>query len=175
MNPESNRSEDSTGPPQPPPPLEPPPLDADPSSSNPIECWQVGDFVWAPVGTQYLLPSTVQAVNEKHAQILLTSGDLLWVESKNLSNHRIRPGDRVASRSRFRPGHQLVTVREKDGDEILIQFDHGEQEWVDVWALLVPNNRSVQPAPPRSTSWGRWIFWLLLLLGLYLLRNFWGR
>ncbi len=173
MDPDPNRRNNANGRPV------PPPLDADAATNEPKLAsqpspWQIDDPAWAPVGKQYLLPVTIKSLQENKAEVRLGTGDLLWIDSTQLRPLHLRSGDRVAARSRFRPGHQLGTVRDKDGDDYLIQFDHGEQEWIDIFDILRPNDRPILPQAPQP-SWFRWIFWLLLILGVTLFRNFFWR
>ena len=97
--------------------------------------WKVGNRVLAPWEPMFCYVGTIQEINKQKAMIQFDDGDAGWVAIAQLRSPAVKRGQKVSSRRKmgalFYPGE----IEEIRGDEILIVFEDGSEEWTRIAAV----------------------------------------
>ena len=100
-----------------------------------VGAWKVGDRVLAPWEPMFCYVGTIQEINKNRVMIQFDDGDAGWVAVDQLRPLAVARGQKVSSRRNmgplFHPG-EILQVR---GDEVLVGFEDGTDEWTRIAAL----------------------------------------
>jgi hypothetical protein len=116
--------------------------------------WNVGDRVLAPWEPMFCYLGTIQEINKQKAMIQFDDGDAGWVAIDQLREPTVQSGQKVSSRRKmgalFYPGE----IREVRGDEVLVFFEGGSEEWTRIAALRFfrEENDDTQGAQPTKVA-----------------------
>ncbi len=111
---------------------------AHPAAPRAPSGWRVGDRVLAPWEPQFLYAGRVAQLDGNRALIQFDDGDAGWVVAEQILPLTIPKGQKVLSRKRMGQAFFPGEIREVRGDEVLVVFADGGEEWTRVGALRIP-------------------------------------
>jgi hypothetical protein len=148
--PAAGQNTDNVTPPTPPSGKAPAPWDKPVSAGG----WKVGDRVLAPWEPMFCYVGTIQEINKHKAMIQFDDGDAGWVAVDQLRSLSVECGQKVSSRRKmgplFFPG-EILRIR---GDEVLVGFEDGSDEWTRIAAVRFPREEDddSQGAEPTKVA-----------------------
>ncbi len=103
-----------------------------------VNPWRVGQRVLAQWAHEpFYYPGVVAAVNGDAVAIRYDDGDRSEVLPEQVLPLRLDVGDRVYARWQRGPYYYPGRVAQKNGDNILVQYDDGQQEWTVIAVVRV--------------------------------------
>jgi hypothetical protein len=100
--------------------------------------WRVGQRVLAQWGPEpFYYPGVVGAVNGDVISIQYDDGDRAAVMPEQVLPLRLDVGDRVYARWQRGPYYYPGRIARKNGDDLLVQYDDGRQEWTRIEVVRV--------------------------------------
>ena len=122
------------------------------AATQPTQTWKVGDRVFARWHDSFLYPGLIRGSSGSEYQIHFDDGDTASVDADNLFAPDVRVGSRVFGRvgggSAYLPG----IVRQQKGETILIEYEHGGEEWTSVSMLRLQRSGGVAIAAESATG-----------------------
>ncbi|GIW80890.1 MAG: hypothetical protein KatS3mg105_2697 [Gemmatales bacterium] len=91
--------------------------------------WQRGDRVFAPWEPEFLYPGTVQSANDEFVVVAFDDGDQIELPMGSAVALELSAGDLVFSRYQGGAEYLPAVIRERNGDELLVEYEDGETEW----------------------------------------------
>jgi hypothetical protein len=108
--------------------------------------WTKGDRVLAMWEPEWQYPGTVGDVKGQSLFIFYDDGSRDWVPVAAVRPLDVQPGSRVFCRFRAGPLFYPATVQTRNGDQLLLRYDHGGIEWSVVAYIRVSSGTTVPGA-----------------------------
>jgi hypothetical protein len=100
-----------------------------------VGAWKVGDRVLAPWEPMFFYVGIIQEINKNRVLIQFDDGDAGWVTVDQLRPLLVEPGQKVSSRRNMGPLFYPAEIFQVRGDEVLVGFGDGTDEWTRIAAL----------------------------------------
>lgn len=122
--------------------------------SSAVGGWKLGDRVLAPWEPMFCYVGTIQEIDKQKALIQFDDGDAGWVDADQLRLVSVTRGQKVSSRRKMGPLFSPATIEQVQGDEVLVIFDDGSDEWTRIAALRFyrEENDDTQGARPTKVA-----------------------